>query len=155
MIIKETNEWEWKHFIIPIPEQYRSEFFNRIRILFVASAGVNFEHLDQCEGQKGSTLWIDNIKLLYGSNGIQQNCLSTLKANLFPNPATDVLHIELNESFAGNIAVYDFSGRKIMEQNMNGNQCQLNTSTLPSGNYIYKLMNENTIFAQGKFVVTK
>jgi len=154
MIVKQEVSG-WTKFSLNIPEKYWNVEFASIRILFVASAGVDFDDMIECKGQKGSTLWIDNIKLLYGSNGIQQNCLSTVKANLFPNPATEVLHIELNESFAGNIAVYDFSGRKIMEQNMNGNQCQLNTSTLPSGNYIYKLMNENTIFAQGKFVVTK
>jgi hypothetical protein len=155
MIITETNEdWEWQHFVIPIPEQYRAEYFNRIRILFVASAGVNFEDLDECEGQKGSTLWIDNISLNY-ELGIKQNLLSTLKTTAFPNPASEVLNIELNEHFIGNILVYDLSGRMVIENDVNGTECQLNTSNLSTGNYFYRVMTGNTIFAQGKFVVTK
>ena len=145
---------DWTHFTIEIPEEYWDEYFDYIRVLFVASAGVNFEDFDQCEGQKGSTLWIDNVSLRY-TNGIKQNLFSTLTAKTFPNPATEVLHVELNEHFTGTITVYNSLGSKIMEQNISGTECQLNTSSFATGNYYYKLMNENTIFAQGKFVVSK
>ena len=154
IIVKETNEWEWKHFVISIPEKYRKEFFTSIRVLFVASAGVDFVDLDKCVGQQGSTLWIDDISLNYDL-GIKQNLLSTLKANAFPNPATEVVNIELNEHFIGNILVYDLSGRMVIENDVNGTECQLNISNLSTGNYFYRVMTGNTIFAQGKFVVTK
>jgi|GEM_PF-900215 len=145
----------WTKFSIPIPEQFRDQYFDEIQVIFVASAGVNFDDMINCHGQRGATLWIDNISLNY-SSGIKQNLFSTLKANAFPNPATtEVLYIELNEEFTGVIWVYDLSGRKILESNISGTQSQLNISSFASGNYIYKLMNENTIFAQGKFVVAK
>ena len=155
-IIKETVNG-WTKFFIEIPEKYWKEKFDDIRLLFVASAGVDFVHLDQCKGQLGSTLWIDNISLNYTwiPNGIKQNLFSTLKTNAFPNPATEVLHIELNENFNGKIAVYNLSGSLISEEDINGTQHILNTSALATGNYIFRLMKENTIFAQGKFVVTK
>jgi hypothetical protein len=153
-IIKGTVD-TWTKFSLDVPEKYWNEEFHEIRILFVASAGVNFVHLDECVGQLGSTLWVDNLSLNYKEVGISQNLFSTLKANAFPNPATDALNIELNENFTGKISVYNISGGKVMEDVINGTQCQINTSALASGNYIYKLMNENTIFAQGKFVVTK
>jgi hypothetical protein len=145
----------WTPFQIVIPEQYRNKYYNYIRVLFVASAGVNFNNLMGCTGQRGSTLWIDDIYLNYKELGIKQNLLSTLKAKAFPNPATEVLNIELNEHFAGNISVYNISGSLVMEENVNGTECQLNIAALAAGNYAYKLMNGNTIFAQGKFVVTK
>jgi hypothetical protein len=155
LIIKNTVD-TWTHFRINIPEKYWKKDFYAIRTLFVASAGVNFAALQECKGNIGSTLWIDNINLIYiKENGIKQNLLSTLKANIFPNPATEVLNIELNEFFAGNIVVYDLSGRMIMEEMISGTQSQINISTLSTGNYIYKLMSENSIFAQGKFIVTK
>jgi hypothetical protein len=153
-LIIEKPTSEWTHFSIEIPEQYWNDYFKRIRVLFVASAGVNFTELQTCKGQKGSTLWIDNISLRY-TNGIKQNLFSSLKTKTFPNPATEVVHVELNEPFAGKIVVYDTFGRTILEENINGTQCQFTTSTLPSGNYFYRLINENTIFAQDKFVVTK
>ena len=148
---------EWTHFLIEIPQKYHDEFFNKIRVLFVSSAGVNFTELQKCKGQKKSTLWIDNITLNYTHipGGIKQNLFSTLTAKAFPNPAAEVLNIELNEHFTGTVMVYNLQGSLIIEENVNGTQCQLNTSALATGNYIYKLMNENTIFAQGKFVVTK
>jgi hypothetical protein len=152
IITKPTGAWT--HFSIKIPEQYRDREFVGIRTFFIASAGVNFNELQECTGQKGSTLWIDNISLNYNL-GVKQNLFSSLKANTFPNPATEVLNVELNEYFTGKIVVYDFLGRMITEENICGKECHLNTSTFTSGNYVYKLMKENTIFAQGKFVVTK
>ena len=154
MIIKNAVPG-WTHFSIPIPEQYRNDpSLNQIRILFIASAGVNFANLMECKGQIGSILWIDHINLNY-ELGIKQNLFSTLKAKTFPNPAHEFLTIELNENFTGKIAIYDLSGRMVLEENINGTEYPLNIATLSSGNYIYKLINENTIFAQGKFVVTK
>jgi len=156
-IIKETITNKWEKFSIDIPSQYWNKVYDEIRIIFAASAGVNWERLDECKGRLGSTLWIDNVSLNYTKdpNGIKQNLFSTLKANAFPNPATEVINIELNENFTGTVSVYNITGSKVMEENMNGTQIQLNTSTLAAGNYIYKLMNENTIFAQGKFVISK
>jgi len=145
---------QWTPFTIPIPEQDWNKEVSKIRVLFVASAGVNFEEFDKCKGQKGSTFWIDNISLIYNL-GVKQDLFSTLKTKAFPNPATDVLNIELNEHFAGKVMVYNITGSLVMEENITGTHCQLNTSALAAGNYIYKLMEGNTIFAQGKFVVTK
>jgi len=156
-IIKETVN-DWTRFRVVIPQEHWDRDFSDIRILFVASAGVNFNDLQQCKGNKGSTLWIDNISLNYTyiiPSGIKENSVSTLNATLFPNPASDLLNIELNENFTGTVSVYNMSGSLILEEKMTGTQTQINISTLAAGNYVYKLMNENTVFAQGKFVVTK
>ena len=153
MIIRETVN-DWTSFRVLIPEQYWDREFSQIRVLFVASAGVNFNMLMLCEGQLGSTLWIDNIALNY-KLGIKQSLFSSLQAKAFPNPITDILNLELNEPFTGKIMVYNSLGSLVMEENINGSQCQLNASALATGNYIYKLMNGNTIFAQDKFIVVK
>ena len=147
----------WTEFSLKIPQQYWDKYFEEIKVLFVASAGVDFETLTNCKGEIGSTLSIDAISLLYDCEvGIRQNLLSTVKVNVFPNPATnDILNMELNENFTGVVSIYSILGGKVMEQEINSDQCQLNIKNLSSGNYIYKLMNGNTIFAQGKFVVTK
>jgi len=145
----------WQRFSIPIPEKYWYEEYAYIRTLFIASADVNFENLKLCKGSEGSTLWIDNISLKYPGDGITQNLLSTLKAHLFPNPASEVLNIELNEEFYGKIVVYNMNGSKMLEEKIIGTTHQLNISELATGNYVYRLMKENTVLAQGKFVVTK
>ena len=154
-IIK-TPTNNWTEFAVWIPQQYWDQEFTEIQVLFVSSAGVNFEKLAECKGQLESTLWIDNVSLNYSdTNGIKQNLFSSLAAKAFPNPATDVLNIELNENFSGKVMIYNLAGSLIQEEMINGTECQINTSSFATGNYIYKLMNGNTIFAQGKFVVTK
>jgi hypothetical protein len=155
MIIKETVEY-WTEFIIPIPKKYQDKEYGEFRLLFVASADVDFQEMTNCHGQLGSTLWIDNISLDYNYEiGIKQDLLSSLKANAYPNPTVDLLNVELNEPFTGNIVVFDLSGRKIMEDTFNGTEGKLNIAALAPGNYIYRLMKENTFFAQGKFVVAQ
>jgi hypothetical protein len=156
LIIKEsTGPLAWKHFRVVIPEKYRDGMYANIRTLFVASAGVNWDEFDACKGQYGSTLWIDDIYLNYNypENGIKQDLFPTLKTKAYPNPATDVLNLGLSEYFTGKIMIYNSLGSLVMEENINGTQSQLNTSTLATGNYIYNLTDGNTISAQGKFVV--
>ncbi|MCL2245505.1 MAG: T9SS type A sorting domain-containing protein [Lentimicrobiaceae bacterium] len=154
LILKETVN-EWTHFYIAIPKEHWNTVFTDIRVLFVASAGVNFKQLMECKGQKGSTLWIDNVTLNYKEDGIKQNLFSSLTTKAFPNPANEVLNIKMNEHFNGTVTVYNIAGTKVMEEAVNGTECQLNTASLATGNYVFKLMNGNTIFAQGKFVITK
>ena len=154
LIIKQTVN-NWTHFQIVIPEQYRNRFFTEIRVLFVASAGVNFDNLMECKGNINSTLWIDNISLKYDGVGIKQPLFSTLKAKAFPNPATEVLNLEMNEHFSGKVVIYNTLGSLVMEENVTGLDCSLNTAALAAGNYIYQLIEGNTIFAQGKFVVVR
>ena len=155
-VVKNTVN-EWTTFVIEIPKQYWDMEFSGIRVLFVASAGVRFDTLTLCKGQIGSTLWIDNISLNYTYAGqeIKQSLFSPITAKAFPNPAAEMLNIELNEHFTGKVMVYNISGSMVMEENIYGTESQLNTSALASGNYVYKIMKENTIFAQGKLVVTK
>jgi len=158
LVFKEEQN-TWKPFSIPIPQEYWKEYFSYIRTLFVASAHINWDNLMQCTGSYGSTLWIDNIILKYDcetpGEGIEQNLFSTLKANAYPNPASEILNIELNENFDGKVVVYNIQGSKFIEENIKGTHCVLNTSTLATGNYIYRVMSGNTIFAQGKFVISK
>ena len=77
---------------------------------------------------------------------------------VYPNPATDVLNIEVNASQASdmNISVYNIMGQKVMNQNVNIttglNTRSINTSDLNSGIYFVTVKAngfENTM----KFIV--
>lgn len=144
----------WTPFSVNIPQQFWNSNMNEIRLLFVASADYDFGNLIDCQGQYGSTLWVDNITLRYDI-GISQNMMSTLKVNTFPNPTTDVVNMNFNEDFNGKIEVFALHGAKVYENVVNGNSVSFSASNLPSGNYMFRLMKENVIHAQGKFVVNK
>ena len=79
-------------------------------------------------------------------------------ARVYPNPATDVLNIEVNASQSSfmNISVFNIMGQKVMEDNVNINtginRPSINTSNLESGIYFVTVKAngfENTM----KFIV--
>jgi len=65
------------------------------------------------------------------------NEVSSLTLTIYPNPATESVTINLFEiNNATEISVYDITGRKILEQNINGqNKITINTSDFASGLY--------------------
>ena len=92
------------------------------------------------------------------TNGVNEvQAAANLK--VYPNPANDVLSIELtptNES-QSEITVTDLTGRMIYKAELNNTQTnlQLNTKKWVSGSYIYNLGSAKSgVIARGKFVVT-
>lgn len=149
-----TSVSTWTPFTIEIPETYWASNSNKIRLLFVSSAGYDFADLTNCEGQVGTTFWIDNVVFNYGS-GITQNLFSDVKVNLYPNPTTDFIKFDFNKSIDGQLVIFNSLGQEVMNININDNSTIVNTESLSSGNYIYRLMNGKSIEASGKFVVNK
>lgn len=120
-----------------------------LRILFVASAGYDFNDLQACKGQIGSTLYLDNLVLDYAL-GLSENLMSDLKVNVFPNPTTDYIHFELADYINGRIAIYDINGREVLTQNIDSKNVSINLNTLESGNYIYRIIEGKMIQKSGK-----
>ena len=60
--------------------------------------------------------------------------------SMFPNPAKDVLNIQLNNISNANLSIYDIQGKLIVEQSVSQEQnLELNVSDLQSGMYFVKL----------------
>ncbi|MDR6966189.1 hypothetical protein J2X31_000182 [Flavobacterium arsenatis] len=66
---------------------------------------------------------------------------------IYPNPASDYFTIQLDEQ--AKVAVYDISGRIILEKNIASTE-KINTSSLTSGVYIVQVL-----FAQGKKIAER
>ncbi len=62
----------------------------------------------------------------------------TLKARVFPNPASDRIRIELAEGYNGlsRARLFDMQGKLIFDQTFDGGTSELDVSGLPSGEYI-------------------
>lgn len=65
------------------------------------------------------------------------NELSTIEANIFPNPTTGILNIELNETKA-TFTLTDINGRILIEKKFNQKD-EINVNHLPAGIYIGKI----------------
>ncbi len=73
---------------------------------------------------------------------------------VYPNPATDVLNININNSSFKNseVVVYNISGTEVLKTNMAANNAQLNIETLSNGVYFVKVSNQNGFNKTVKFV---
>jgi hypothetical protein len=88
-----------------------------------------------------------------------ENLKSQENIQVFPNPTTDVLNIDLS-SFIDqevNIRLYNNLGQLVINQNidrLNDNIKQLDVSTLSSGSYHLQLKIDDQIFSE-KVLITK
>jgi len=74
-------------------------------------------------------------------NGIQDMQASALK--VYPNPATDVIYFDLNNSSAtATVELFDVQGRKIISEQFTGST-RLSVGRLSKGLYIYQIQYEN------------
>jgi predicted RNA-binding protein with TRAM domain len=73
---------------------------------------------------------------------------------VYPNPATDVLNISINNATFKNsdIVVYNISGTEVLKTNMAATSAQLNIETLSNGVYFVKVSNQNGFNKTVKFV---
>lgn len=79
----------------------------------------------------------------------------TPSMNVYPNPAVDVLNVELfNTNFKhSNITIYNVSGQEVMNSTMTGKNKTLDIQKLSNGVYLIKLSNSETGYSNTvKFV---
>jgi hypothetical protein len=78
-----------------------------------------------------------------------------LHINAFPNPASDFLHLTLNETdfSASKLSIFDFKGMKILEQSVKSNDEKINVSALSPGLYLLRYTTNNKLVAVAKFFV--
>lgn len=104
----------------------------------------NCEMISGCSTIVGTT---DYSPSLYGnmedceaclpSNGIFDEQLRLVK--IYPNPAEDILRIELTEQANALISVTDLTGRELESYRLNGQFIELDLTTLKSGRYFLEI----------------
>jgi hypothetical protein len=58
---------------------------------------------------------------------------------MYPNPATDVLYVELNNSSIKTLNIVDITGKMVLTQKVSSNKEAINTSSLQAGTYFLQL----------------
>ncbi len=93
--------------------------------------------------------YIDDVSLTLCTGTEEQNAGN--KIDIYPNPFTDKILLEVNSHELTEIALYDLTSRKIIHENFI-NSISLNTSQLAKGVYIYEVRNKNGVVRKGKVV---
>ncbi len=92
--------------------------------------------------QSGNSIFLDDINI--GSYGLSvPSYEGDLDLNLVPNPAQDQVTINLSENHSSfKVSIVDITGRLLLQQNLNQNQRNINTSSLPNGMYTVRIETE-------------
>jgi hypothetical protein len=142
----------WTFFNLPFVYSDTTLAATHIKLLFVASAGYNFNDLMSCVGQINSSLYIDNIYFEY-ENGLTESLLPIVKVTVYPNPSTDFVTFDFNREVKGELVIYNISGAQVGTINVSQSKVEYRNSDLSSGTYFYRLIDSNKILVSGKFIV--
>ncbi len=105
----------------------------------------------------GAIVKYDNIKLTalpsVPAYILSANEMVSAKFSMYPNPATNVVHISNSENMlVEQVTVYDSTGKELSQQNFNNeSQIQLSVENLASGTYILQIKT-NAGLAVKKFI---
>jgi len=150
----QVNQWTeftvWQNEAYPGAAQAN---VTHLRLLFISSAGYNFNDLEACAGQLGSALYIDNLRWEY-TQGLQENMLNSVKTSVFPNPSVENVFFLFDKELQGELVIYNMSGQEMMSIPVDGCQTQCSVTDLEAGNYLFRVINGKQILSKGKFAVT-
>ena len=73
--------------------------------------------------------------------------------NVYPNPATDMVNIQVQDGNATSFEIYDMQGKIVLQDIVNSNNTSLNVSSLSNGLYILSLRNEQNQAIQKKISI--
>lgn len=124
-------------------------------INIVALSSANATILDGSLGYAkiGSELYLDNLKL---STEVDKPKELEYVVNVFPNPAKEYINISSTNPTEQLIKIYSLTGKLVIETSFTSN-AKLDISTLPSGTYIYNVLDKNTnqVSVSNKFNIVK
>lgn len=149
------NVTSYTQFDIPVKSVNASLSPDSLTILTVASGAFSVTDLMGGKGQEGSTLYVDDLSVVYPL-GIQQILLPEVAVNTYPDPATDMLTVELSKKVNnGLLEVFNLQGQMMNKIGLPDIKTSFSVKHLASGTYYYKLTNGSDVINTGSFVIKK
>jgi hypothetical protein len=104
---------------------------------FTADGLPNYPNfrLGPVDGSVCDSLGIDNIVVATIPQKTMEDFL-----NVFPNPASDILNVEISPPIQGSLYLYNALGQQIKQINISNNQSQLTTYDIPNGIYFLSVL---------------
>ncbi len=127
----------YQYFEFEIP-QLSDQAVDSVEVVF-----RNTENMNHCEMDVCNLLYLDQIKLNYATNTSNQ---TIDEISVYPNPATDLLFVDIPKDVQLNIEILDLQGRRKEVERF---ESILNISSIEPGIYSIKIYNDN------KFMTTK
>ncbi|MBK0404939.1 T9SS type A sorting domain-containing protein [Adhaeribacter sp. BT258] len=122
------------------------------RVIFNAPGTYDYT-LSVLEVAAGDTLVAVNESVTILINGVKDAQLARL-VNVYPNPATEVLNIELNNNLKAEVTVLDLTGKQVAALKNVSGEAQLNVAHLNAGTYLLQIKTAEGV-ATKRFVVVR
>jgi hypothetical protein len=149
-----TNSSTWENLTLPVGNYYAA--------LELYSGGNTYDIRildDNTVAQPGwsSAIWFPGdqaytngnafaIRMIFGNNvNVHENQMSSLE--LFPNPANNIININLKNNISSNYEILDISGKVLLSDSFL-NETQINSSDLKNGIYIIRVVNDFKSFSK-------
>lgn len=142
----------WTEITVPFTYSNNNVMPDSASLIFIASAGYNFQDLQLCFGSQNSTLYVDDVEFIYPAS-INEFVLGNNDISIYPNPAENVMNISVSSALNnGIISITDMNGREVMSSSVNGEQFSVNVAELKAGNYIAVIKEGKTVLGRKTFV---
>ena len=142
----------WTEITVPFTYSNNNVMPDSASLIFISSAGYNFQDLQLCFGSQNSTLYVDDVEFVYPAS-INEFELGNNDISMYPNPAENIMNITISTALNnGIISITDMNGREVMSSSANGEQFSVNVSELKAGNYIAVIKEGKTILGRKTFV---
>lgn len=104
---------------------------------------------DQFEGQVGSTLFIDDVKLEY-VNGLFATLMPEVDVNVFPNPSSEIATFEIAEILEDNrLELFDAQGKLVYSDVVTDQVHTVDIRQYPSGTFYYSYTSQGRVINSG------
>ena len=152
--VQKSPVTHYTEFDVPVSYTGRGAI-DTMTVLIVSSAGFDVVSFVGSVGQVGNTMYVDALMLEYPS-GVQQMLMPEVGVRVYPNPASDILHIKLSmEVKDGSLEVYNVAGKLAGSYAVSQEENAIPVYSLPNGTYYFRLMDGKEIMNTGSFVIKK
>lgn len=141
-----TTGWTSFSFSVPsnVIDQWQTVQAPQYITIGLVSTIVNDEI--EPNGDPNSVLLVDDLEIAYTTVSVAESLPTSL--SVYPNPANDLLHIQLPSYTQANIQLMDALGQIVISTNAFGVNATLSTGDLPSGLYMLSINDGHSISSQ-------
>jgi hypothetical protein len=141
-----TTGWTTFSFSVPsnVIDQWQTVQAPQYITIGLVSTVVNDE--TEPNGDPNSVLLVDDLEIAYTTVSVAESSPTSLA--VYPNPANDLLHIQLPSYTQANIQLMDALGQTVISTNTFGVNATLSTGELPSGIYMLRINDGHSISSQ-------
>lgn len=120
------------------------------------SSNIYFQSSNRPNAKRvGSSLYIDEVAFSAWA-GIEKYDSYASKIKVYPNPASNLLSINVLVEDAAIVEIINMQGQKINTCSIQNYNATINTEGLSHGVYFYNILNKkNKILTNGKFIIAK